>query len=188
MGGSFSDLLTVSFQGIRVLEKPLGHMWHVTSHQSETSKKKIKIQQINPNRLQIVPKSTSNRPPNNPKSIQNCLRRPQARRRAAKDTPRPPQDRPRPPQDRPRPPLRPPKSAPRPPKSAPRPPKTALRPPQGRPRAPQDRPRSSQDGPRATQDHPKTAQDRSKTAFKRLFFKNRVCSEIIEKHKENQRF
>ena len=60
MGGSFSDLLRVSFQGIRVLEKRLGHFWHITSHQSEINPNRP---QIHPNRskIQIDPQTTPNR-------------------------------------------------------------------------------------------------------------------------------
>ena len=62
----------------------LGHLWHMCSHQSATSKKDPKTcrksAQIDPKSIQIDPKSTQNRsqidPSNDPNSIQNRFRRP----------------------------------------------------------------------------------------------------------------
>ena len=100
MGGSFSDLLRVSRNSC--LRISLGHLWSITSHQSETSKKHLKFNestQIDSISIKNLPQID---PPNDPKSIPNRLRRPQDRRRPAKDTPRPPQDGPRPPQEAPK--------------------------------------------------------------------------------------
>ena len=168
MGGSFSNLLTVSFQGIRVLEKRLGHLWHITSHQSETSKKDYKIPTNQP-------KSIPNPPQIDPQTTPNRLKIASGGPKIAEERPRTPQERPqgtpRPPQDRPRPPLRPPKSAPRPPKSAPRPPKTTPRAAKSAPRPAKILPRWPKSDPRSSQDRPRSIQDGFQTL---MFQKSRL--------------
>ena len=98
MGGSFSNLLRVSFQGIRVLEKCLGHWWHITLHQSETSKQDLKNQANQAKSTPNPPKSIPNPPQidrrTTPNRSKNRFRRPQDPPRAAKSTPTATQEQP----------------------------------------------------------------------------------------------